>query len=144
MTQEQPNTASKWKWFSGSTDEWFANGPFDTRNEAVHELDGYGGYITEAIPGAVTLNAKRLLDDQYFEADDLFSYEDGPGPDRRGDDSDIKAADAELQALLDDWLDRWRHTFVTPTLFAQSRNTEQVPEFSDEAAEQKWLAETGA
>jgi len=33
-------THQEWKWYSGSNDEEFSNGPFDTREQAIAELDG--------------------------------------------------------------------------------------------------------
>lgn len=115
-----------WKWWSGSNDEFYTNGPFDTREEAIEELDGQGGYIVEAVRDKVQFSAKRLIDQQYFEEDDYFSYEHGE-PDRVGEKELIAQADMELQAALDVWLDKWRYTFVTPEIFANSRNHESVP-----------------
>lgn len=118
--------SQQWKWWSGSNDELYTNGPFATKEEAVAELDGGGGYIVEAVSARVRFSAARLIDQQYFEDDDYFSGEHGE-PDRIGDGELIAQADAELQAALDAWLGKWRHTFVTPEMFANSRNHESIP-----------------
>lgn len=116
----------QWAWWSGSDDEFYTNGPFSTKEEAVAELDGHGGYVVEAVRGRVEFSATRLIDQQYFDDDDYFSGEHGE-PDRVGDGELIAQADAELQAALDAWLVKWRRTFVVPEMFANSRNHESIP-----------------
>lgn len=111
----------QWFWYSGSNDEWYNSGPFKTRDEAVAELDGYGGFVIEARKQRLTFSAKALIEAQYYEADDLFSYDNGDEPDGPGDE-----AEAELQALLDAWTDKWRTRFTQPSLFAASRNAERI------------------
>jgi hypothetical protein len=134
-----PSEQGKWAWWAGRNEEWFTVGPEDSRSDVVEiaqgEFDGEPFYIIEAQRGALTLNAERLLNEQYFEADDLFDFEHSE-PDRCGGADQIAAADAELQALLDGWCDRWRHTFTTPTLFAASRNREHIAVESTTVAEQ--------
>lgn len=115
-----------WKWWSGSNNELYANGPFLTREEAIDALCDEGGFIVEAQQGAVRFSAKRLLDDQYFEDEDGFDFENVE-PDRIGNPAEIARADEELQALLDGWVNKWRHTFVTPNLFVAQRNEERIP-----------------
>ncbi len=123
-----------WKWFSGTSDEFYENGPFATKQEAVAELDGYGGFIIEAVQrDNVRLSASRLIEDQYFEDDDDFDF-DHAEPDRVGKKEDVEAADAELQALLDGWCAKFGHTFVRPNLFLKSRNHEEIPADPQEAA----------
>ncbi len=132
-----------WQWWAGSNDEHYTNGPFECREHAVEALDGYGGFIVEAVQLDVQFSADQLIDAQYFDDDDYFSGEYGE-PDRNGDVDTIKAADAELQALLDGWLAKWGHTFVKPEMFAQTRNGQAVPKFETEAAQEAWLAEEPA
>lgn len=115
-----------WLWWSGSDDEWFNNGPFKTREAAIEALEHERGYVIEAMQQGIRLSAPRLIEEQYFEAGDLFDG-DRTEPDRVGGADVIAAADDELQALLDDWVQRWSHTFVEPSMFAASRNQEFVP-----------------
>lgn len=113
------------KWWAGSDDEWFTEGPFETREDAVaegqrlaeeDELDGF--YIALAVQQHVSFSAHRMISEQYFEHDDWFDYE-RVEPNRLGD---AEAADKELQTLIDGWLNRWRHTFVQPTMFASCKS----------------------
>lgn len=124
-----PSAASSdpdWQWWSGPNEEWYPNGPFATRDEAVAALDGAAGYVTEALPPApIHLSAEQLLEDQFFENNDHFDF-DHAEPDRRGDDAAIVAADAELQVLLDRWCDRAGHTFARGNLFVGQRNGQHV------------------
>ena len=115
------------KWYSGSSEEYFRNGPFDTRDEAVDALDGEGGFVIEAEVYPIELSADRLLDHQYFEADDLFDYEHGE-PDRKGN---FAEADAELQQLLNAWLDKWRDTFVQPNMFCRHSAAEYIEPYPE-------------
>lgn len=133
-----PAKSTDWAWWSGPDDEYYRNGPFATREEALVELDEEGGYIIEAQMNAVTFSADMLINNQYFE-DEGFDF-DNCEPDRIGGADAIGAADAELQALLDGWLDRWRHTFVAPNMFAGSRNGECVAGVAEAtpAEEQAW------
>jgi hypothetical protein len=114
-------------WWSGRNPEFYTSGPHDTREEAIlagrEEFEGQGFYIVEAAMIEIRLSASRLLDDQYFDSDELF-HEDGREPDRCGNH---KAADAELQDILNAWLLRHRDTFVAPSKFAWTRGAEFIP-----------------
>lgn len=109
---------TSWKWYSGPNDEHYTNGPFDTREEAVAALEGDAGHVIEAMKHDVHFTVERLIENQYDENDDLFDY-DNAEPGRIGD---WKTADAELQALLDGWVDKHRDTFVEPNMFVSTRN----------------------
>lgn len=114
-------------WWASRDGEFFTSGPHGTREEAIfagrEDFEGKGFYVVEAASEAITFSAARLIDDQYFDRDDLF-HSDGDGPDRRGNS---QAADAELQEMLDAWLARHADTFVSPTMFAWSRGKELIP-----------------
>lgn len=118
-------------WWSGSNDEFYTNGPFATREQAVGELCGEGGYVVEAARMPVTFSVDQLIEDQYFECDDYFSGENGE-PERTGGADVVAAADAELQALLDAWLARWRHTFNQPEMFGRMGPVERIEPESGE------------
>lgn len=133
-TLEVPPThknAGGMAWWSGSNEEYFTNGPFDTREDAVAALDGEGGYVVKAALMPITFSAASLIDDQYFECDDYFSGEHGE-PERVGFGDAVALADAELQALLDAWTARWRHTFNQPEMFGRMGEVEYIePELGE-------------
>jgi hypothetical protein len=114
-------------WWASRDADFYTCGPAPTREviilEGRDDFDGEGFHIIEAGTQPLTFSASRLIDDQYFEQDELFSIE-GDGADRRGNSA---AADAELQEMLDAWLVRHADTFVSPTIFAWSRNEELIP-----------------
>jgi len=110
-------------WWSGRDEEFFTNGPCDTREQAIEELWGEGGYVIEAETQKVSFQGNRMIADQYMDCEGYFSGEHGE-PDRKGDHV---AADAELQAFLDDWATRWQDTFVAPEMFAKSSPAEFIP-----------------
>lgn len=117
-------------WFSQDGD-LFSDGPFETRLAAINAgADMLSGEEFHILEGSLEsapfkLSAERLLDDQYFENENLFSTIDGATePDRQGGHA---AADKELQALLDGWLAKHGKTFVQPTVFAWTRNEEVIP-----------------
>jgi len=119
-------------WWAGRQNDYFTEGPFDTRDEAVDVgRDSFDDdfYIIEAETHSVRFDAQRLINDQYVENDNLFDYENCE-PERLGDSA---SADAELQALLDAWLEKHEATFNTPNIFAWSKNEEYFPA-TDEAA----------
>lgn len=113
-------------WWAGRFNDYFTEGPFETRDEAFEAArDAFEDdfYITQAETCSIHFSASRLIDDQYVENDDLFDCEHGE-PDRLGGSA---AADAELQALLDAWLEKHEATFATPNIFAWARNEEYFP-----------------
>ncbi|WP_341207252.1 hypothetical protein [uncultured Sphingomonas sp.] len=118
--------ADAWQWWSGANDEWYTNGPFATREEAVAALDGDGGYVIEAKhPDPVSFSASALIEAQYLEDNDYFDF-DHSEPDRKGPADKIAAADAELQTMLDDWCSRHADTFVRGNLFGEQRNGDRI------------------
>ncbi len=114
-------------WWASRDGGFYTCGPAPSREgiilEGRDDFDGEAFYIIKAATEPLTFGAARLIDDQYFERNDLFSTE-GYSADRRGN---CKAADAELQEMLDAWLVRHADTFVAPTMFAWSRNKEFIP-----------------
>jgi len=114
-------------WWASRDADFYTSGPHETREAAIfagrEDFQGGEFYIVEAGLEPFGLDAAELIESQYFEAVGLF-HGDGPDPDRRGN---CKAADAELQEMLDAWLVRHADTFVAPTIFAWSRNEELIP-----------------
>jgi hypothetical protein len=121
------NTKSAGEWWASRDSDYYTSGPHETRDDAIfagrEDFEGEGFYVLEAATMPIRFSASRLIDDQYFESDDLF-HADGGEPDRRGNSA---AADAELQEMLDAWLTRHRDTFADPSQFAWSRNEEFIP-----------------
>lgn len=125
---------TEWAWWGGRTSEWLTIGPCNTREDAIAEGvrefgEGDGDFvILEGVMHSISLSANQVLEDAYEhwgDDSDLFSSEsDYPEP--QGSKEDQKAAEDELQALLDTWLDKWRHTFPKPNMFAASRNEETI------------------
>lgn len=120
-----------WQWFSGCDDEYFTNGPFKCREDAIEALDGEGGHIIEAQRYPIKFNVARLIEDQYFDCDDYFSGEYETAA-RAGSEEFVAAADAELQALLDAWTVKWAASFVQPEMFCRQRNDEEIPADGEE------------
>ncbi|MBB3940726.1 hypothetical protein GGR39_002383 [Novosphingobium fluoreni] len=114
-------------WWASRDGDFYTSGPHDTREQAIfagrEDFDGGAFHIVEAGIAPLRFSAARLIDQQYFEDDELF-HPGASGADRRGN---CKAADAELQEMLDAWLVRHADTFVAPTMFAWSRNEEFIP-----------------
>lgn len=117
---------TKGGWWASHDGEFYKVGPLATREEALTEgAEQFGGrafYIVEAGLHEIKFSAAAIIDDQYFDDDDLWY--DSDGADRCGDS---KVADAELQQLLDGWLAKHIGTFRSPTAFAWSRNEEMIP-----------------
>lgn len=134
-------TDTKWSWWAGADEEYLTIGPCATKEEAIEEAlsdigEGEGDFIVlEAVIQEISLSASAILDNAYehwSDCSDLFSMEhDAPEP--RGSKEDQKAAETELQALLDAWVAKWRHTLPEPTVFAASRNQETIPNTADAA-----------
>lgn len=119
---------TEWAWWAGSNEEFFTDGPFATREDAIAEyksswMPEEGFHIVEAVAGRVWFSAGRLIVRQYEDDDDLWGI-DGPSPDRLGEH---EAADKELQELLDKWVEKYSDTFVQPTMFRGQRNAEFIP-----------------
>ena len=128
------SNSKAWGWWAGpwaGPDEemYCYGGPFDTREEAIEcgrgNDDGEGFFIVEALEMSVKFSAERLIEDQYFDQEDYFDC-DYAEPCRVGLKAQIEAADAELQAVLDAWLDKHRATFNPPNMFAGFRHREWI------------------
>lgn len=126
--------APKWGWWAGRNEEWMTVGPCRTREEAIAEAiadigEGEGDFIVlEAVMHEISISAHSVLDRCYddWANGDMFSYEhDAPEP--QGSKEEQKAAEADLQAALDAWVAKWRHTLPTPNMFAAQRNDQTIP-----------------
>lgn len=122
-----------WEWWASADQELYTVGPCVSREQVIEEgrrglcdHENASFHIIEAKGRIVQFSAERLIEDQYYEQDDWFNFDDGPEPDRQGKTTTIKQADDELQALLDGWCAKWRHTFIKPTMFGETRNAEVI------------------
>ena len=68
---------TEWAWWAGSNEEFFTDGPFATREDAIAEyksswMPEEGFHIVEAVAGRVWFSAGRLIVRQYEDDDDLW------------------------------------------------------------------------
>ena len=116
-----------WKWYSGDNDEAFCGGPFDTREQAIAALDGYGGYVIEAQKTDLRLSdmfdAEEFLEAAEERAYDLCNEDGDPIFDVSEDqEKDLRA---RVRATIDAWQDDHGLKFV-PWRFTDQRNLERV------------------
>jgi hypothetical protein len=120
------DTENGWLWFSGRDDENFP-GTHNTRDQAIAELDGFGGYIVEARQDPLRLadciDASLIMEGA---EDDAEQYSN-----EYGDPIFVCAADQldDLQARLKIACDEWQsaHGLVfTPYAFTATRNHENI------------------
>lgn len=120
-------TQPDWKWYAGSNEEEFHSGPFDTREEAIIALDGYGGFIIEArkLPLALSscFDAVRFFD----EAEESVYELANPEGELLFEATDTQIEDLEkrVRKTIDQWQDEHNLVFF-PWFFSQSRNLERI------------------
>ena len=119
----------EWKWYSGSNDEEFSNGPFDTREEAVAELDGWGGFVVMArkVPQRLAgyFDVDTFLEEAEEAAYELCNENGDPLFDVTKEQSED--LQARVRTAIQDWQDTHDLTFV-PWAFTGSSNLENIPE----------------
>lgn len=115
-----------WKWFSGTNDEYYSDGPFNTRGEAIEALEGEGGYIIEARQDPLKLSQhidfERALEDteedfERLEEDDSIIF----------DCTQAQQANLidRLKTAVNDW--QTHHELVFKSVaFTASRNGEFI------------------
>ena len=121
------NYEQEWKWYSGHNDENFSNGPFDTKEQAIAELDGYGGYVIMARKVPLRLSG-------YFDVDQLLEGAEESVYDQCNDNGDpifdvTEDQSADLQARIlaeiEAWQDAHNLTFM-PWAFSQTNAVERI------------------
>lgn len=127
LSNNNVNKTEKWQWYAGSDDEYYQEGPFDSKDQAIEividEGDHDNGFhIIEATCYEINFSAKKLIEDQYLEMEDLFSR-DRCQSGRLGNHEE---ADKKLQILLDNWISEYKSTFIEPDMFAKTRNQEFI------------------
>lgn len=121
---------SGWGWWAGTSDEFMnIGGPFATREEAIeagrdHQC-GDPFWIVEARLAVWSPpSAAAAMDEMADSSDELF-YDDGfPGFD--GGREAEKAAEADLQSVLNEWFARHQHILPTPTAFDGCSKAETI------------------
>lgn len=122
-----------WKWYAGDNDESLTLGPFDSREAAIAEGTDYFAdcadwlHILEAQKATFPPpSAHWIILDMFENASEGLFGEDYPEP--LGTQEQHDEAEAELQALLNSWMDKWRNEiFPTPWTFNKIRNHDVIP-----------------
>lgn len=119
----------EWKWYSGSDGEQFSGGPFDTREQAIADLDGYGGYVILARKVPLRLagyfDVETFLENAEEAAYDVCNENGDPVFDVSKEQSED--LQARIRAAIEAWQYAHNLTFV-PWAFTNSKNLERIPE----------------
>jgi hypothetical protein len=122
----------EWKWYAGSNEETFEHGPFDTREQAIAELDGYGGYVIMARKVQLKLS-------QYFDAATFLENAEDDAYDMANEDGDpifdmTSDQQADLQARVRAAIEGWQYaqglTFI-PWGFNGTKHLERIEATED-------------
>jgi hypothetical protein len=122
-----------YKWYvgNGAQPENYSEGPFDTREIAIEvgreEFTEFGFTILEAFKGAFSPPSAADLMEEMLDrwSDDDMGREDCA--EFEGGKDAIKAAEADLDALLNGWFQRHAAIMPKPWCFYASRNEEYFP-----------------
>lgn len=127
-------------WWVGANDEFLnIGGPFDTREEAIaageNDRPGEPFYICRAILKLWQApNAASVIDNWIEDCDDLW-FDDG-FPGFSGPKDHEKAAEYDLQTVLNEWFSRHAAMLPEPNAFESSCDGEwfNLPQPSEEIA----------
>lgn len=117
----------EFKWYSGPDDEMYSNGPFDTRDQAVAALDGYGGYVIMARKVPLRLS-------HHFDAGNFLEQAEEAVWDMANEDGDplfdiTSDQQADLEARVRAAIEAWQYahnlTFL-PWAFTETKGLEKV------------------
>ena len=120
-------TQPDWKWYAGSNEEEFHSGPFDTREEAIIALDGYGGFIIEARKSLLSLS-------KFFDARGFLDQAEEDAWEHANENGDlvfdvtneqVVNLETRVREAIVQWQDEHNLVFV-PWFFSQSRNLERI------------------
>lgn len=119
-------------WWVGADDEYMnIGGPFPTRDAAIEagRADRCGDpfYITRAVLHQWSAPDAVSVIDHWIDSSDELWFEDGfPGFDGPNEKERTKAAEDDLQAVLNDWFARHADLLPTPTTFASAWGGEWI------------------
>lgn len=108
-------------WWAGTSDEYMnIGGPYDTREEAIAEgrahQEGERFYILRAaLMSWAAPDASHVLDN--FVDDNIDAFFEGDFPGFDGGKEAEKAAEADLQKVLNEWMDRHKAMLPPTTAF---------------------------
>jgi hypothetical protein len=136
----------QWYWAAGEQPETYTGGPEKSRDAAMSAalrefeagevftlISATKGSFWSAIPSAaeiLDLAAEKASDDDMFGEDGFDDYVGGAAA--------VKAAEADLNAVLKAWFDRHQAIFPTPWTFGETSNEELItrpPYTAEEQAE---------
>lgn len=117
---------SNWKWYSGTNEEYFSGGPFDTREEAVEALEGEAGCVIEATKPDLRLAQHLDFQQALEELEENF--------DRMEEDRDVifemtKGQEADLIRRLQEACEQWQtanNLTFTSCAFGQTGGVEFI------------------
>lgn len=139
MTQSDQGTggvSGDWSWWAGRSQEWMDLGNYSTRDDAIEGGkssvgEGEGDFvILEAT--ALTpppLDADDIINNYFERLGDCGDYYSGESdyPEWTLEQDQQKTAEAELQAMLTAWSEKWLiGNMPAPDMFGQTRNVETV------------------
>lgn len=122
----------EWGWWAGTSDEFMnLGGPFATREEAITEgrnqQCGDPFWIVEArLASWSPPDAAKVMDWLAEQGDDNELFYDDGFPGLQCSQEIEREAEADLQSVLADWLNRWLHILPTPTAFNGTCGLEQI------------------
>jgi hypothetical protein len=114
-----------WKWYYSLDDDFF-QGPFETKSEALSELDGSHGWIMEAYKVPLMLSDCIGIDDVFDTAEES-AYDLSNEGENLFDVTPQQSADLKkrLKKACDDWQSDHSLVFV-PWIFSHTRNRHEV------------------
>lgn len=120
----------KWFWWSGFDEESY-DGPFETREAAIANLNGEFGYVCEARQDPLKFSDWLDMESIFDRAEDAMAdnnltNEDG-GPIFEVSDGQVKDLADRLKRACDEWQAAHGLVFL-PWAFTEVRNKEQIEE----------------
>jgi hypothetical protein len=117
-------------WWAGSDEEYMnIGGPFDTREQAIEagraDRCGEQFYILRAALESWAAPDASWVVDQFVE-DNIDAFYEGDWPGFDGGEEAAKAAEADLQKVLNDWFERHKGILPPTTAFDGTSDGEWI------------------
>lgn len=121
------NNEQEWKWYSGADGSSYENGPCNTREQAIAELDGEGGYVVMARKVPLRLS-------QHFDTQSFLESAEETAYDMANESGDplfdvTKEQQDDLQARVRAAIEAWQYahnlTFM-PWTFSETKHEERI------------------